>query len=69
MYNDAMVVRIDEHGSVLVRSEKANIELWMDVWTEDGEILCDWNKYIFRTDDSDDMEEIFIKLVGGSRHE
>lgn len=32
--------------------------LWFDVWRdEDGEITGDWNKYIFFTDNEDDMKE------------
>lgn len=31
--------------------------LWFDVWVNaSGEIIGDWNKYIFHTDDARDME-------------
>lgn len=31
--------------------------LWFDVWFDGDEITGDWNKYIFRTDDAQDMRE------------
>lgn len=32
--------------------------LWYDAWkNKDGEVTGDWNKYIFRTDNAQDMEE------------
>ncbi len=34
------------------------ITLWFDVWMdEDGEIDGDWNKYIFHTDNEQDMKK------------
>lgn len=62
MYYDARVIKVSSSGSLLVHSDELGRSLWMDVWTsEDGEILCDWNKYIFRTDDSNDMEEMRLQ--------
>lgn len=32
--------------------------LWFDVWTDEGgEVTGDWNKYIFHTDNQQDMRE------------
>lgn len=34
------------------------IILWFDTWkTEDGELTGDWNKYIFYTNNEQDMKE------------
>lgn len=58
MCYDARVIKVDDSGSFLVHSDELGRSMWMDVWTtKDGEILCDWNKYIFQIDNSDDMEE------------
>lgn len=39
------VVKIDENSSVLIKEGK--IEAWIDVWISNGDVQCDWNKYIF----------------------
>lgn len=47
-------IKIDDSGSVLVQS--GNLKVWVDVWKDDsGETVADWNKYIFFTDNEDDM--------------
>ena len=59
---DARVIKSSGSGSFLVHSDELGRSLWMDVWlSKDGEVMCDWNKYIFRTDDSNDMEEMRIQ--------
>jgi hypothetical protein len=30
-------------------------KVWMDVYVQDGDVLCDWNQYIFMTDNSSDV--------------
>lgn len=46
---DGMSVQIDFGGGMI---------LWFDVWKDDcGDITGDWNKYIFRTDNEQDMKE------------
>lgn len=30
-------------------------KVWMDVYVQDGDVLCDWNQYIFMTDNSNDV--------------
>ena len=47
-------IKKDEMGSVLVKDK--DIEVWVDVWEEDGDYLTDWNKYIFFTNCEKDME-------------
>mgnify|MGYP003642357542 CR=1 FL=1 len=47
-------IKKDEMGSVLVKDK--DIEVWVDVWEEDGDFLTDWNKYIFFTNCEKDME-------------
>jgi len=61
MSNDARVIKVSASGSLLIHSDELGRSMWMDVWTKDGEILCDWNKYIFHTDDSNDMEEMRLQ--------
>lgn len=61
MYYDAEVIKVSGSGSFLVHSDELGRSLWMDVWVEDGEILCDWNKYVFHLDDSNDVEEMRIQ--------
>lgn len=61
-YDDAKVIKVSDSGSFLVHSDELGRSLWMDVWTsKDGEIQCDWNKYIFYKNDSNDMEEMEIQ--------
>jgi hypothetical protein len=43
-------IKIDDSGSVLVKA-KNGIEVWVDVWEQDGELTADWNKYIFYPQD------------------
>lgn len=48
-----MELRVEKNGngfSVLVE------DLWVDVVINDGDVECDWNKYIFNTNDADDMQ-------------
>lgn len=60
-YDDAKVIKEDS-GSFLIHSDELGRSLWMDVWTsKDGEIQCDWNKYIFFKNNSNDMEEMRIQ--------
>lgn len=48
-------IKIDDSGSVLVKA-KNGIEVWVDVWLEDGELTADWNKYIFYLDNPQDVK-------------
>jgi hypothetical protein len=43
-------------GSVLIDTKKG-FNVWVDVWYEDGELFADWNKYIFYSDDEDDVKQ------------
>lgn len=49
--------RSEDWISVLVEDTKENIQTWMDVWVEDDDLMTDWNKYIFFTEDENDMKE------------
>ena len=40
------VIKIDDSGSVLIDTNKG-FSVWVDLWERDGDILADWNKYIF----------------------
>lgn len=48
-------IKIDDTGSVLIQAGK--LKVWVDV-TDDGsgELVADWNKYIFCKDNEEDME-------------
>ena len=47
---------IDNGASYLIEWP-CGMQLWFDVWHDNGEITGDWNKYIFYTTDDDDMKE------------
>ena len=34
-----------EKDAVLIQD--GNIEAWVDIWIENEDVICDWNKYIF----------------------
>jgi hypothetical protein len=49
-------IKIDENGSVLIDTKKG-FNVWVDVWKdEDGDLIADWNKYIFHLDRDEDIE-------------
>ena len=59
---DARVIEVSINGSLLVHSDKLGRSLWMDVWlSKDGEVMCDWNKYIFHLNNSIDVEEMKLQ--------
>lgn len=44
------VVKHEDTGdgfSVLIHDPKAELSVWVDVWKRDGEVMSDWNMYIF----------------------
>lgn len=49
--------RSEDWISVLVEDTTEKIQTWMDVWIEDDDLMTDWNKYIFFTEDKNDMKE------------
>lgn len=48
-------IRQDESGSVLVRANNG-LQVWVDVWEDDGELMADWNKYIFHLNNKEDVK-------------
>ena len=46
------VVKV-EPQSVLIQDK--NIKAWIDVWIEDEDVQCEWNQYIFHTNDPKDQ--------------
>ncbi len=48
-------IKIDNSGSVLVKA-KNGIEVWVDVYEQNGELTADWNKYIFYLLDPQDVK-------------
>jgi len=44
-----------EEDSVLIKD--GDIEAWVDVWVEDGDIRSGWNKYIFHLTNSKDVDQ------------
>lgn len=48
-------IKIDDTGSVLIQAGK--LKVWVDVVEDSsGELVADWNKYIFYTDNEEDTE-------------
>ena len=43
-----------EKDAVLIQD--GNIKVWIDIWIENEDVICDWNKYIFLLTDSKDVE-------------
>lgn len=52
---EIIAVKIDDSNSVFLQTNKG-INVWVDVWLEDGEITADWNKYIFYLDNEEDVK-------------
>ena len=47
----------DTNGSVLVADGKNNIKVWVDIYADgNGDLEAEFNQYIFRTDDENDIE-------------
>jgi hypothetical protein len=42
-----------EPQAVLIQDQ--DIEAWVDVWIEEEDVQCDWNQYIFHTNDPKDQ--------------
>jgi hypothetical protein len=51
----AKVMKESDNSSYLVEFDNG-MKLWFDVWYEAGELTGDWNKYIFSTNDEEDMK-------------
>lgn len=51
-----------EGYSVLVEDINSNFKAWVDVWVDSDyqDVRTEWNKYIFRTDDDNDVKEKLI---------
>ena len=47
----------DESGfSVLVRDLNLSLDIWVDIWKCDGEVMSAWNQYIFDMLSEDDLK-------------
>lgn len=42
-----------EKDAVLIQD--GNIKAWVDIWIENEDVICYWNKYIFIMTDSNDV--------------
>ena len=52
----AKAIKMDDTGSVLVSN--GEFELWVDVWEDSsGELVADWNKFVFFLRNSQDVKE------------
>jgi len=60
-WEDVKAIKRDDTNSVLVRCDKLDVSLWIDVDVVGGDVRCDWNKYIFFTNDAQDMKEKAIQ--------
>lgn len=45
----------DVNGSIKIDTQKGFF-VWVDVWNESGDLVADWNKYIFSLNNSLDLE-------------
>ena len=47
----------DDSGfSVCLLDPESNLHFWVDVWVSNEDVECDWNQYIFRLDDEEDVQ-------------
>ena len=53
--NKIKAISIDKNGSVLIDTEQG-FNVWVDVWEEEGELISDWNKYIFHLNCEEDIK-------------
>lgn len=42
--------------SVLIKEKNTNLKLWFDFYVENEDIVCEWNKYIFDLNNSEDLK-------------
>ena len=49
------VIKKDSTGAVLIDTGEG-FNVWMDIYKDSGELVCEWNKYIFFENNSLDMQ-------------
>lgn len=49
-------IKHDDTYSVFISDTENGVNFWMDVYNENGEIIADWNKYIFHLDNENDVK-------------
>lgn len=49
-------MKVIAHSIYAVKVKQKNIEAWVDIYVEDGDIICDWNQNDFCLTDSDDVD-------------
>jgi hypothetical protein len=47
-------IKVDDTGSVLIDTGQG-FSVWVDVWEQDGELVADWNQYIFFLENENDL--------------
>ncbi len=45
----------DDIGNVLIRDQFSGMDFWFNVYTKNGEVIYEWNQYIFLENDVEDM--------------
>ena len=45
----------DGIGNVLIRDQFSGMDFWFNVYTKNGEVIYEWNQYIFLENDVEDM--------------
>lgn len=61
---DFTVIKIDvckDGMSVLLQDKKSELKFWFDLWKENGELVGDWNEFIFDTNNSIDCVRKYIQ--------
>lgn len=48
-------IKCDSNGNVLIRDMFSGIDLWIDVFENKGEVMFNWNQYIFLDNNVEDM--------------
>ena len=55
----------DGIGNVLIRDKFSGMDFWVNVWTKCGEVMYEWNQYIFFDNDVEDMLRKEIQADNG----
>lgn len=49
--------------SVLVKDKNSNLTFWVDFWMSEGDLVMDWNQFIFDKYDAKDMITKYLMEV------
>ena len=49
-------MKVIKHAKDVVLIQDGRRNAWVDVWVENGDVICDWNKSLFIMTDDDDVK-------------